>query len=345
MHRRRFLSVVGVALFAGCSQSSDGASDATATDTATPTSTATPTTTATPTETPTESDTPTQTETDTPTETESPTETPEPTPEPVDRELTEAADHIQSALTKYMPPTRLVDASLKDKAPTDDIQNQEIYEARDLINSVENEFLSGEQQARLKRLQNAYWFVWWLGPTHNAIRKLYQQRPGRDGSGYQDFWDAISPAEEELERLMNESDASGIEVLPDYSSEEYEAVVDRFDSLIADSGELADVAEQIQSAEGTYNEAMTQHKNERYHVAIETFNKAASAFDDVADTITDLDVADEYEDLQGAMECYTTTMSVRSEDYIEAAEYGDEGEHDRRVVVEETATDPEEECG
>lgn len=70
-----------------------------------------------------------------------------------------------------------------------------------------------------------------------------------------------------------------------------------------------------------------------------------SDFQDVADEVRDLDVADVFGDLRDAMECYTSTMADRSSDFVEAAEYGEEGKHDRRVVAEETAADPGEECG
>lgn len=242
--------------------------------TLTDTSTTTPTSTSTPTDASTETATPTDTETatDTPTETESPTETPEPTPEPEDRELTEAANYVQSALKNYIEAGHLADARLERKASTDNIQNQEMFEARQLLNELEEESLSNTQQARHKRIWNAFWFVWWVGPTHNAVRTAYQERPSRDGSGYQNFRDAISAAEGELDQLKNDSDVSGFEELSDYSTGEYEDWIDRFEGLIEDCGDIADVAEQITSVQATFEKGMSQHDSEQYGDAIDTFD-------------------------------------------------------------------------
>ncbi|AUV81688.1 hypothetical protein C2R22_08500 [Salinigranum rubrum] len=295
---RRSVLAAAVALFAGCGQSPspDTSTPTAGTGTATqaPSSTATPT--EEPTATATEEPTATATETEEPTETPTETETPELSEreERAAQELDRAISDLSQAVAAYTgnASDSLVTVSAASQGFSRAAVLTELTDADDNIENARR-LVSGRQQPRLAAVESARRFlrlsidvqprlIAAFGATETARDAVVEQQESTLETATQDLREERDDAEEPLDRIESETDASGVSVVPEISESEYGAKVAQFGTEVDGFGSLADFFDRFLTAVADLNDAERFDRAEREPRAREDGQAAADAFDALA---------------------------------------------------------------
>jgi hypothetical protein len=338
--RRQLLVGLGAVLsLGGCSQTEESDS---------PTANPTGSTTSANSDTPTHTSTPTQASaqdtTKSPIETTKETtsgaedETRTPTPDPRVNALNTIEQKLIEILSHF---------SLNDEINTRPLQlrvrdagsNDQLYETRSEFNSINTDELTSRQSVRYSRLKSAYWFVWWIELLHNTSKEINDAVPeswdNKRGtavtppplssplSPVNPLRDSLSAASGRLEQLIEYSDNKGLAELEGYESEDFNAVVKRYERVIA-QGEL--LIEQIR----LHQEANGYWRNEAYKGAEE--NHRANARSHI-----ETNWLESFKPTIDEMVCYAEAMADRSEVFYRAQRLEEEGETEAAKIERELA--------
>jgi len=325
--RRDLLVGLGAILsLAGCAENEGVAT--TSASTQRPTDTSTPV----PTEEPTRSATSTLAETATRTETA--TATPDPRVTALDSIEQKLVAELSDFTTNAEIDTRSLEAAVQNAG-----NNDRLYDVRDELGDIDTDRLTNEQQARYSRLQSAFWFVWWIELLHNdaanivgAASQSWDNERGTSGTGLpiDPLEETLSTASGRLEDLRADSGPEGLAELEGYRSEDYDAVVNRYEQVLT-QGEL--LIEQIR----LHQEANGYFRSEEYEAAEEKYRSNA-------DSYAETDWLEKYQPIIDEMICYAETMVERSQAFYRAKRLEEEGEEESAEVERELAPDPAEEC-
>lgn len=329
MDRRSVLAAT-VAFLAGCGQLPS-------TDTSTPTGTATdtPTSTATPSRTPTESETamPTATEEPTPTETETPTatETPELSEreERAAREFDRATSELSQAVSAYAGSAgdSLVDVNAASSGFSRPAVLNELSDADDHIEDARR-LASSRQQSRLAAVETARLFLGLcidvqprliaaFGDAQSARDAIDNQRETEIESATNELRAERQDAERTLDRIVSETDASRVAVVPAIPASDYEAKVDQFGAEVEGFASLADFFDRFRPAVVDLNDAERFDRAESERRAREEGQAAADAFEALS---TDLQsFADDLSEAGASLDGLATDLADLAATKAEAA--------------------------
>ncbi|KAB1192673.1 hypothetical protein GJR96_04150 [Haloferax sp. MBLA0076] len=351
MNRRAFLSASGLLFLAGCS-----------TQDTTETTTSPPTTTQSTTETPspmTESPTP-------PTETETPETTAEPTteettteePDRVDRILTLVQEDLDAAVRAFAgvaaPDGGFHDLNAAISFPFDDVSDS-LFDARGHLGTLEQFELDQAQQRRRTQLRQAHWFLWWTGRTHerlnqvllrtnNAVSRFYDAEYGRIDTQVAQIGDALDEATESFDSLLDESDASSLDAITELTPDDYTRKVDSLEAELTQFDTFGEMLLTMRNAINRLQRGFDEYLGSSYEDATETFFRAAVAFEDVSEALSDLDPIVALETPLADFVCLSDALAQGSDVLGEAATAGDLDIPERQTDKEDEARTAFESC-
>lgn len=335
MDRRSVLAAT-VTILAGCGQLPSTDTSTPTTETATDAPTPTTTSTSSPTES--ETATPTATEEPTPAETETPTatETPELSEreERAARELDRAISELSQAVSTYTGSAgdSLVDVSASSRGFSRPAVLRDLSDADDHIEDARR-LASSRQQPRLQAVETARLFlrlcidtqpslIAAFGDAQSARDAVEDQREAEIESATRELRDERADAEQTLGRIVSETDASRVSVVPAIPASDYEAKVDQFDAEVGGFASLADFFDRLRPAVVDLNDAERFDRADRERRAREEAQAAADAFEALSTDLQSFadDLPEAGTSLEGLASDLADIATTKAEDARELVE-------------------------
>ncbi|WP_139172741.1 hypothetical protein [Halopelagius longus] len=310
-----------------------------------------------------ETDTPTpeSVATDSPTpageETETKTETQSETPDDVERTLDRAANDLDKAVGRYVDaagPNR----GFHDLNATDGFSFEEnagpLYDARSRFNDIGSD-ATGAQRERLSRLREVYWFLWWAGKTHQHLsRAFYRQGETTDrfyggeydrvGSQVELVTEAAGAAKETVSNIKEQSRSDSLDAIDDLEPADYDTKVERLETEISQFDRFAEIVRTLSDEVGKLQRGFEQYRDEEYDDASGTFYGLSGDFEDLHETIVEIDAVEAVETPLDEFACITDALSHGCDVLDEAATAGGHGNPEKQEVAEDNAKAEFESC-